>query len=66
MPEYDMPEDQVYDNDGNPRWKCSCYIRSYSLEETAYATSKKVAKKYAAYLCLCNILGLEDEYADEE
>lgn len=66
MPEYGMPEDQVYDRNGNPRWACSCYIRSCSVKETAYATSKKVAKKYAAYLCICNICGLEDEYANDE
>lgn len=66
MPEYDIPEDQEYDRDGNSRWTCSCYIRSCSVKETAYATSKKVAKKYAAYLCICNICGLEDEYANEE
>lgn len=66
MPEYYMPEDQVYDNDGNPRWQCTCYIRSYSLEETTYATSKKVAKKYAAYLCICNICDLKDQYANED
>ena len=66
MPEYNMPEDQVYDNDGNPRWKCTCYIRSHAFEETAYATSKKVAKKYSAYLCICYICGLEDQYAEED
>lgn len=66
MPEYNMPEDQVYDNNGNPRWECTCYIRSHAFEETAYASSKKVAKKYSAYLCICNICDLEDQYAKEE
>ena len=66
MPEYNMPEDQVYDNNGNPRWECTCYIRSHAFEETAYASSKKVAKKYSAYLCICNICDLEDQYAQEE
>lgn len=66
MPEYDLPEDQVYDNDGNPRWECTCTLRSHSIQETAYATSKKVAKKYAAYLCICNICGLEDQFENNE
>ena len=66
MPEYNMPEDQVYDNNGNPRWECTCYIRSHAFEETAYASSKKVAKKYSAYLCICNICDLEDQYAKEK
>lgn len=66
MPEYYQPEDQVYDNNGNSNWLCKCTIRSHAIEETAYATSKKVAKKYSAYLCICNICGLEDEYEDDE
>lgn len=57
MPEYDLPKDQVYDNDGNSKWQCTCTLRSHSIQETAYATSKKVAKKYAAYLCICNMYG---------
>ena len=66
MPEYRMPDDQVYDRNGNPYWTCSCYIRSHSIEETAYETSKKLAKKYSAYKCICNICGLQDEYAEED
>jgi ribonuclease-3 len=64
MPEYLVPEDQYYDNNGNPRWECTCSIRSHAIAETAYATSKKVAKKYASYLCICNICGLEDQFED--
>lgn len=66
MPEYHQPEDQVYDYNGNPRWSCTCTISSHAIDETAYATSKKIAKKYAAYLCICNICGLEDQYEEEE
>ncbi|MDD3124086.1 MAG: ribonuclease III domain-containing protein [Candidatus Izemoplasmatales bacterium] len=65
MPEYYLPEDQVYDYNGNPRWMCTCTIRSHALEEIVYATSKKTAKKYAAYLCICNICGLKDQFQDE-
>ena len=66
MPVYFLPEEQYYDNNGNPRWVAKCAIRSHAIEETAYATSKKVAKKYAAYLCICNICGLVDQYENDE
>lgn len=66
MPEYHQSEDQVYDYNGNPRLACTCTIGTHAIEETAYATSKKIAKKYAAYLCICNISGLEDQYEDEQ
>ena len=56
----------LHDYNGNPRWVATCSIRSHVIAETAYATSKKVAKKYAAYLCICNICGLEDQYENEE
>jgi hypothetical protein len=55
MPEYDMPEDQVYDREGNPLWKCTCFLRSPYMTETSYKSSKKLAKKMAAYKCICNI-----------
>jgi ribonuclease-3 len=61
-----LPEDQVYDYSDNPRWQCEFTIRGHSVEETAYATSKKTAKKYAAYLCICNICGLKDQYEDRD
>lgn len=64
MPEYDLSNEQVYDNEGNPRWECTCSIRSHSILESTYATSKKLAKKYAAYLCICNLCGLVDQYKD--
>lgn len=66
MPEYYVPEKQVYDSNGNSRWMCQCTIRDHAIVEIAYASSKKTAKKYAAYLCICNICGLEDQYQDEE
>lgn len=62
MPEYDMPEDQVYDRDGNPLWKCTCFLSRPYITETSYKSSKKRAKKMAAYKCICNICGLEEEY----
>ncbi len=56
----------MYDDNGNSRWSCTCTIHSHGLEEEAYASSKKVAKKYAAYLCICNICGLDDRYENED
>ena len=62
MPEYYIGDEQVYDNDGNPVWQCQCYIRSENILKTTNSKSKKTAKKYAAYLCICDICNLEDQY----
>jgi ribonuclease-3 len=65
IPEYDIPDNQVYNHEGNLRWIATCSVNSHSLKKTVNATSKKTAKKYAAYLCICDICGLEDQYANE-
>lgn len=62
IPEYDPSDEMVELNDGSMMWKCTCYVRSWRIEKTAYATSKRLAKKYAAYLVLCDYFNLEDEY----
>lgn len=64
IPKYLIPEQQSYDINGNPIGACICNIRSYSLTKITYASSKKKAKKYAAYLCIINIFGMHDEYED--
>ena len=61
IPEYDQSEEQVLMNDGSLMWECTCYIRSWAMKHTAYATSKKEAKRYAAYLVLCDYFGIEPE-----
>jgi ribonuclease-3 len=66
IPEYDQSEEQVLMNDGSLMWECTCYIRSWAMKHTAYATSKKEAKRYAAYLVLCDYFGLPDEFAEED
>ncbi|WP_026399567.1 ribonuclease III domain-containing protein [Acholeplasma equifetale] len=66
IPEYDQSEEQVLMNDGSLMWECTCYIRSWAMKHTAYATSKKEAKRYAAYLVLCDFYGLPDEFAEED
>ncbi len=60
--EYDLSDEMVELNDGRMMWKCTCYVRIWRIEKTAYATSKRLAKKYAAYLVLCDYFNLEDEY----
>ncbi len=40
MPGYEIPEEEVYDRNRNPRWLCTATINSHGLEE-AYALSKK-------------------------
>ena len=64
IPEYAQPDEMYEMKDGRMMWKCTCYVRSWKIEKTAYATSKKLAKKYAAYLVLCDYFNLEDEYSN--
>jgi len=63
IPEYYQSEEQVLMNDGRLVWESTCYIRSWAMKHTAYATSKKEAKRYAAYLVLCDYFGLPDEFS---
>lgn len=65
IPQYDQPDEQVY-RDGKYWWECTCYIRSWAMSKTAYATSKKEAKRYAAYLVLCDFYGIPDEFEEED
>ena len=57
---------RYYDEDGSPEWTCQCIVDSENCNQTAYASSKKIAKKYAAYLAICKICGLENKYEKEE
>jgi len=66
IPEYNQPDEQVLMNDGRLMWECTCYVRSWAMKHTAYATSKKEAKRYAAYLVLCDYFGLPDEFSEED
>lgn len=66
FPEYDQPDEMVEMNDGRMMWECTCYVRSWSMRHTAYATSKKEAKRYAAYLMLCDYFGLHDEFDEQD
>lgn len=61
IPEYVLFDRQV-EKDGRLWWTCDCIVRSWGIQETVYATSKKEAKRYAAYRVLCSYYGLPDEY----
>ena len=65
-PEYSISDEQFEMKDGRFMWKCTCTIRSWAIQEIGFATSKKVAKRYAAYLVLCNYYRLPDEFMEAE
>ena len=65
VPDYYMPEEQVYQN-GKYWWSCTCTVRSWSMQHTGLANSKKEAKRYAAYLALCDFYGIPDEFKEED
>lgn len=54
VPTYDFK--QTYDKDGNPIWKSVCHIAEESKTFSAKASSKKDAKKSAAYKMLKYVL----------
>ena len=66
VPEYYQSDEQVKLNDGRLMWKCTCYVRSWNIQKTAYATSKKLAKKYATYLVLCDYFNIHDEFSEDD
>lgn len=48
---------QSYEENGNPHWWCECRIEGFRMACSAESSSKKEAKKRAAYAMLCYILG---------
>ena len=50
IPFYDFA--QKYDNNGNPVWQCTCQIKEITKHFFAESSSKKQAKKQAAYQML--------------
>ena len=65
MPEYDEYNEQIRLNDGRIMWQCTCTVRSWGIQKTAYGISKKVAKKYSAYLVLCEHYHIKNEFLGE-
>lgn len=49
--------EQKYDNNGNPVWKCYCNIKEHKDNFSSVSSSKKDAKKSAAFKMLKNVLG---------
>ena len=62
MPEYDEYNEQIRFNDGRIMWKCTCTVKSWGIQKTAYGISKKIAKKYSAYLVLCKHYNIKNEF----
>ncbi len=58
LPTYDF--EQEYDPDGNPVWKCECHIEEYDIKYCSKSSSKKDAKKTAAFEILKYVLSQEE------
>ncbi len=60
---YSGPDDLGYNKiNGNPIWHCLCTVQDKGIFKGVFAYSKKNAKKAAAYLVLCEMLELPNEY----
>lgn len=59
FPEYIF--DERHDNDGNPIWYCECRVKEYDEYYWSEQSSKKTAKRDAAYGMLLNVLGMPDD-----
>lgn len=57
VPSYKFAEE--YDRNGNPVWKCSCHIREKEKYFYASSSSKKEAKKIAAFEMLKYVLKMQ-------
>lgn len=58
IPTYNF--EQQYDNNGNPIWICECHIQEYDTYYNAKSSSKKDAKKTAAFKMLEYVLNEEE------
>lgn len=54
IPEYEF--EQEYNTDGNPVWRCMCIIEDYDNSSLVESSSKKEAKKEAAFDMLIKVL----------
>jgi ribonuclease III len=59
IPTYNFIEQ--HDKNGNPVWICECHIKEEKHCFSGISSSKKDAKKDAAYSVLKNVLGIEEE-----
>lgn len=63
-PEYvfGSPEHLGYDENGDPRWVCTCSVSEWGITRQVWSNSKKASKKCAAYLVLCERFEQTDQY----
>lgn len=61
---YGTPEALGYDKDGNPIWCCTCSITNdkTGITRQVWSSSKKLSKKAAAYLVLCEHFECQNKY----
>ena len=59
IPTYDFKE--KHDENGNPVWAARCFIKEYESFFEAVSSSKKEAKKQAAYEMLLFVMNEEDD-----
>ena len=57
LPTYTFKE--THDDNGNPIWNCECHIEEEECYFDETSSSKKAAKKGAAYRMLIYVLGME-------
>ncbi len=62
MPKYYYEDEPKYDEEGNLEWICNCDVESERYYYPGKASSKKLAKKKAAYRAICAICGLFNKY----
>ena len=64
FPEYEItgPDRLGFSKSGRPKWNCICSLQDKAIVKTVFAYSKKDAKKYAAYLVLCEMFELPNEF----
>ena len=62
MPIYNIDDKPSFDEKGNQLWSCTCILNDKNISYTATSSSKKDAKKYAAYLVLCEEFNLVNIY----
>lgn len=62
--EYGTPEQLGYDKNHNPIWVCTCSVINdkTGIIRQVWTSSKKAAKKAAAYLVLCEHFELQNQY----
>ena len=58
------PDALGYDQNGNPKWSVGCRIvnSNTGIDQLVQASSKKDAKKAAAYLVLCDHFEVQNQY----